>query len=98
MLMDINDKFENTWRNPGGNILSLSYFSCNSICEIFVKNDLPTPRLPNKFENTWRNPGEMVEVNKLPTIDEFMDVVEDMCLELGIKFSYNSCTNSIQHP
>ncbi len=60
-----------------GNISSEDSTNSKSIDMLMDIND--------KFENTWRNPGEMVEVNKLPTIDEFMDVVEDMCLELGIK-------------
>lgn len=39
----------------------------------------------DKFESTWRNPGEIIETSNIPTIDEFMDVVEDMCIELNIK-------------
>ena len=38
-----------------------------------------------KFENSWRTPGEIIETNCIPTVDEFMDIVEDLCIELGIK-------------
>lgn len=60
-----------------GNISGENMKNSKSIDTLIEIND--------KFENTWRNPGEIVETNSIPTVDEFMDVVEDLCIELKIK-------------
>ena len=36
------------------------------------------------FEESWKNPGLIVDVNDIPTLDDFINVVEDLCLKLGI--------------
>lgn len=38
-----------------------------------------------KFEDSWKNPGVLVETESIPTLDDFLDIIEDMCEELDIK-------------
>lgn len=36
------------------------------------------------FEESWRKPGELIDVTEIPTLDDFLDTVEDLCEELDI--------------
>lgn len=36
------------------------------------------------FEDSWRNPGELIDTTEIPTLDDFLNTVEDLCEELGI--------------
>ena len=36
------------------------------------------------FEESWRNPGECVDVSSIPTVDEFLNTIEDLCEDLDI--------------
>lgn len=36
------------------------------------------------FEESWRNPGTVVDTATIPTTDEFLDAVEDLCSDLEI--------------
>ena len=36
------------------------------------------------FENSWKTPGELIDVTKIPTLDDFLHTVEDLCEELDI--------------
>ena len=60
-----------------GNISGEKTSNCQSLETLMEIN--------KKFENTWKNPGEIVEASCIPTIDEFMDIVEDICIDLEIK-------------
>ena len=31
------------------------------------------------------NPGKIIDTTAVPTIDELMDIIEDLCVELNIK-------------
>lgn len=37
------------------------------------------------FESSWKNPGTMVDDSAVPTLDSFINVVQDLCEELDIK-------------
>ena len=37
------------------------------------------------FENSWQSPGSEVDLTGLPSLDDFKDVIEDICRELGIQ-------------
>lgn len=37
------------------------------------------------FESSWKRPGEVVDDSKVPTLDNLLNVVEDLCDELDIK-------------
>lgn len=37
------------------------------------------------FETSWKNPGSLVDDSKIPSLDTFIDVVQDLCEDLGIK-------------
>lgn len=39
----------------------------------------------NAFEKSWQNPQQQVDVSGLPSIDDFKDLVEEVCLEFNIK-------------
>ena len=32
------------------------------------------------FENSWKTPGELIDVTKIPTLDDFLHTVEDLCV------------------
>lgn len=36
------------------------------------------------FEESWRTPGELIDIDKVPTLDDFLNTVEDLCEELDI--------------
>lgn len=38
-----------------------------------------------QFENSWKNPGEIIDVKAVPTVDDLMVIIEDLCWELDIK-------------
>lgn len=38
-----------------------------------------------QFENSWKNPGKMIDVSAVPTIDDLMEIIEDLCWDLNIK-------------
>lgn len=38
-----------------------------------------------QFENSWKNPGEIIDVKAVPTVDDLMEIIEDLCWELDIK-------------
>ena len=37
-----------------------------------------------KFEDSWKNPGIRVEAESIPSLDDFLNTVEDLCEELDI--------------
>lgn len=37
------------------------------------------------FENSWKNPDTLINTKAVPTLDEFLDSIEDICAELEIK-------------
>lgn len=37
------------------------------------------------YEASWKTPGIKIDITGLPTVDEFKDVIEDLCSELRIK-------------
>ncbi len=36
------------------------------------------------FEESWKMPGELIDVANIPTLDDFLNMVEDLCEELDI--------------
>lgn len=36
-------------------------------------------QISEKFEDSWRTPGEEIDINGLPTTDDFLDAIEDIC-------------------
>lgn len=60
-----------------GNISEEECAHCKSIDLLTDIND--------KFENSWKNPGEIIDTSGVPTIDEFIEIIEDLCMELDIK-------------
>lgn len=41
--------------------------------------------LSDKYEDSWKNPSDKIDSSILPSIDEFLDAIEEICDELGIK-------------
>ena len=60
-----------------GNVTSEESPYGNSIKTLMEKN--------KEFENSWKNPGKIIDTMAVPTIDELMDIIEDICVELNIK-------------
>lgn len=51
------------------------------------KKSIESSRIENiarAFEESWRTPGELIDVTKLPTLDDFLNMVEDLCERLDI--------------
>lgn len=42
-------------------------------------------KINKQFENSWKNPGEMIDATAVPTIDDLMEIIEDLCWDLNIK-------------
>lgn len=47
------------------------------------KSDLEA--LIDQFETSWKKPGEQIDDSMVPSVDRFLDVVEDLCTELDIQ-------------
>lgn len=60
-----------------GNVSAEEQKNCKSIDTLLNINE--------QFEDSWKNPGEIIDTRGVPTIDEFMDIIEDLCIELNIK-------------
>lgn len=60
-----------------GNIVGDECKNGNSI-EILME-------INKQFENSWKNPGKMIDVSAVPTIDDLMEIIEDLCWDLNIK-------------
>lgn len=41
--------------------------------------------ITERFESSWKKPGEVIDDSMIPTLDSLLNVVEDLCEELGIK-------------
>ena len=39
------------------------------------------------FEESWKTPGELIDVAKIPTLDDFINTIEDLCGEVEISRS-----------
>lgn len=37
-----------------------------------------------QFENSWKKPGEEIDISEMPTIDDLLELVEDICEESDI--------------
>lgn len=42
-------------------------------------------KVARSFEDSWKNPDNMVDVEGIPTIDELLDSIEDLCDQISIK-------------
>ena len=41
--------------------------------------------IADAFEESWKNPGVEIDISGLPTVDDFRDAIEKLCLELKLK-------------
>lgn len=41
--------------------------------------------ITESFEQSWKNPGEEIDITGLPTTDDFLDAIEDICLTYKLK-------------
>lgn len=62
---------------------SFNMLSGDVATNVFEKTKIEL--ISEKFENSWRNPGESVDVSAIPTVDNFLEAIEDMCQAIGIK-------------
>jgi len=60
--------------------------------KILTGEDLPKDsqvsyieKIAQQFEDSWKNPGIFVDEKGLPSLDNFLNAVEDLCEELTIK-------------
>ena len=50
-----------------------------------IRKESRIEEIANAFEQSWRSPGEMLDVEGMPTIEDFKDAIEDLCGQLEIK-------------
>ncbi|MDF2803165.1 MAG: hypothetical protein K0S61_3068 [Anaerocolumna sp.] len=41
-------------------------------------------QIADSFEESWQDPGKAIDTKGLPTIDSFLDAIEDVCVNTGI--------------
>lgn len=51
------------------------------------ENDKESPieEIVRKFEESWKTPGIMIDTKSIPTLDDFLNTIEDLCSELDIE-------------
>lgn len=42
-------------------------------------------KIADEYENSWQNPEVSIDISGLPTIEKFIDAIEEICDELNIK-------------
>lgn len=42
-------------------------------------------KIVQRFEDSWKKPGEIVEIDDIPSLDDFLNSIEDLCEELSIE-------------
>jgi hypothetical protein len=62
---------------------SLNVLAAGSIRTGIVKKT-KIQLIAEAFEESWKNPGEVIDTEGLPSIDKFLDAVEDICEEIDI--------------
>lgn len=45
----------------------------------------PIEKISKAFENSWQTPEIQIDIDSIPTIEQFKDAIEDLCQELKIK-------------
>ena len=63
----------------GASFAKISFDGCST--PVFA---LKIDDIAKAFENSWKTPGELIDVTKIPTLDDFLHTVEDLCEELDI--------------
>lgn len=51
----------------------------------FDKEQLKIELLSERYEESWKNPEDSIDSSFLPSIDIFLEAIEEICEELGIK-------------
>lgn len=49
------------------------------------KNIKALESINREFESSWKKSNSLIEVEKIPTIDELLDIIEDICDEFDLK-------------
>jgi hypothetical protein len=62
---------------------SLNILAAGSISNSVVQKT-KIELIAQAFEDSWKDPGQIIDTEGLPTIDRFLDAVEDLCTELDI--------------
>lgn len=64
--------------------LSLSILAGESL-SLGITKTTKIESIAEAFEDSWKNPGNEVDIQGLPTIDDFLDAVEDICAAVDIQ-------------
>lgn len=65
--------------------ISKSYTMLTGEIAISKQENLKIETIAEEFENSWKNPESFIDTKAIPTLDEFIDAIEDLCIQLGIK-------------
>ncbi|MDB5055741.1 MAG: hypothetical protein JWM44_3791 [Bacilli bacterium] len=62
---------------------SLSVLAGGTVGQITQKTKIE--EITEAFEESWKNPGEEIDISGLPTTDDFLDAIEDICSTYNLK-------------
>ena len=51
----------------------------------YSEDILQIEEISKKYEESWKAPASIIEIDSIPTIDNFKDAIEEICEELNIK-------------
>jgi hypothetical protein len=51
----------------------------------YSEDSLGIEEVAKSYEESWKNPKEDIDINSIPTIDDFKDAVQEICEDLKIK-------------
>lgn len=63
---------------------SLSILTGSNDLQDYIK-ETPIEKISKAFENSWQDPDAQIDIDGIPTIEQFKDAIEDLCQELNIK-------------
>lgn len=65
-------------------LISSASSSFSGFCVKADDDNTRIDQIIQHFEDSWKNPGVMVDADAIPSLDDFLDTVEDICEELRI--------------
>lgn len=84
MLAKICSDLQRTLRK-NGKLATINYSMGVLLGGAIKQERTELEELTDQFESSWKNPGQLIDDSKIPSLDTFLNVVEDLCTELDIK-------------
>lgn len=68
-----------------GKIASINYSMGILVGSQNQQEKTPLEEIADRFESSWKKPGVLVDEANIPSLDDFLNAVEDLCDELDIR-------------